>query len=755
MDEHTSPRGSIVRNIGDPIAATDSDNDPLTYSITGEDAAFFTVVTTTGQLRNRGKLDYESRDSYTFTVSVHDGKDVHGNDDTTSDDTISVTVTVNDVDDPLRITGPAYKEYQEERTADVGTYTASDQDGPATQWVLTLTGNDSDDFTLSSDGVLTFNDVPNFEGPTDSNRDNIYRVIVNATEQGGGTAGAALHVTIEVYNADEPGVFVWPPVLRVGKQIVLELADPDYILDILEWRWERSADQSEWTVIESEYSSTYTPAPVDEDQYLRATVFYHDEEQYGKSASYVTSQIVQVGPIFDSETATASVQENAAEDTSLGQFQARHSNSGETLTYFLSGGDLSYFDIDSSTGELETSSTPLDYEGLPDHAAEVEITARDNNGRTATTTVTVTVTNECASTGEPPCAPSVSAASSTSLRVTWTAPASDSHDVQYRESGSSANWTEVPDTGANRSHTITGLTTGTTYEVRVRTVNGGVGGDWSPPGTGSPRQVTPGTPSAPRVSAASSSSLRVTWSPPSGGPTPTSYELQYREDGSGSWSSAVNAGNSLSRTITGLSPGTSYQVQVRARNSAGPGGWSSSASGGTDAAPSTRSTGGGGGGGTGGGGGGGGFVPPSPPAPPAQARAASSFQRVEEIFRPIASNGTLTRVWRLLPRSQSWLFYDPSPEFEPFNTMSTINVAADPAIVVSVVVSRSQRFRGMQLFRGINAIPITQRPLTASPGSGIRNLEQLLEPLIRNGLLERVWWLDSRTQRWLFYDPDP
>ena len=31
----------------------------------------------------------------------------------------------------------------------------------------------------------------------------------------------------------------------------------------------------------------------------------------------------------------------------------------------------------------------------------------------------------------------------------------------------------------------------------------------------------------------------------------------------------------------------------------------------------------------------------------------------------------------------------------------------------------------------------------------------MFEPLIRNGTLERVWWLDSKNQRWVFFDPDP
>ena len=99
VDENTPAN----RNIGAPIQATDADNDALTYSISGTEAASFDVVTTSGQLRTKAALNREFRDSYTFTMSVHDGKDVHGNADATVDDTISVTVTVADDDEPADI----------------------------------------------------------------------------------------------------------------------------------------------------------------------------------------------------------------------------------------------------------------------------------------------------------------------------------------------------------------------------------------------------------------------------------------------------------------------------------------------------------------------------------------------------------------------------------------------------------------------------------------------------------------------------
>ena len=126
-----------------------------------------------------------------------------------------------------------------------------------------------------------------------------------------------------------------------------------------------------------------------------------------------------------------------------------------------------------------------------------------------------------------------------------------------------------------------------------------------------------------------------------------------------------------------------------------------------------------------------------------------------QLFRQLATNGTLGRVWRLIEPSQRWLFYDPRPEFGPFNTLRTVNLASNPPAVVIVQVSRGQQFRGMPLYAGWNFVPVSPQPLAAGPGSRVQSVQQLFRPLADSGALQRVWWLNSRTQQWQFYDPDP
>ena len=71
-------------NIGSPVVATDADNDSLTYTLGGADAAAFEVERTTGQLKTEAALDYETKATYTVTVTVNDGNF-----------TVSIPVTIN------------------------------------------------------------------------------------------------------------------------------------------------------------------------------------------------------------------------------------------------------------------------------------------------------------------------------------------------------------------------------------------------------------------------------------------------------------------------------------------------------------------------------------------------------------------------------------------------------------------------------------------------------------------------------------
>ena len=190
--------------------------------------------------------------------------------------------------------------------------------------------------------------------------------------------------------------------------------------------------------------------------------------------------------------------------------------------------------------------------------------------------------------GRVPDAPGIASVTpgNTQLVVVFDAPADDGgkviidYDVQY-SSDSGANWSNFPDpvtTSTATSVTITGLTNGTTYVVRVRAANAAGEGPYSALVSGSPR-TTPGAPTS--VSGtAGETFVDVAWTAPSsdGGASITDYVVQVKA-GSGSWSTFADGTSSGTSTrVTGLTNGTSYTFQVAAVNAAGAGSYSSASS---------------------------------------------------------------------------------------------------------------------------------------------------------------------------------
>ncbi len=90
--------------------------------------------------------------------------------------------------------------------------------------------------------------------------------------------------------------------------------------------------------------------------------------------------------------------------------------------------------------------------------------------------------------------------------------------------------------------------------------------------------TAPGTMAAPTLEVGNGQ-LRVNWTPPeNNGSDITAYELRHSDDGGSNWSDDITTADApaVSTAIEGLTNGTPYVAQVRARNSAGAGEWSES-----------------------------------------------------------------------------------------------------------------------------------------------------------------------------------
>ena len=97
FDTRTITSGPVAgRNIGARPSARDAEGDVLTYMLRGRDAAKFELDTATGQIRTKEALDYEKQDTYTLSVSLHDGFDAYYRPSASIDDTISTIITVTE-----------------------------------------------------------------------------------------------------------------------------------------------------------------------------------------------------------------------------------------------------------------------------------------------------------------------------------------------------------------------------------------------------------------------------------------------------------------------------------------------------------------------------------------------------------------------------------------------------------------------------------------------------------------------------------
>ena len=558
--------------------ATDPESDSVTWTLTGDDAEDFSI-SSAGVLTFQTPPDFENPTDaggdnfYNVTVLASDGN---------SSGTLAVQVVVTNVNEAPTVTGDAIVEYAENGTAAVATYTAADPESDSVTW--SLTGDDAEDFSVNTDGALTFKMAPDFENPADAGRDNVYNVTVSASD---GSLSGTLAVTITVTDLND--VLTAEDDAATTKEdtaVDIDVASNDTAPEGTTLTFTLRTTPSHGTAAFKPGTTgviTYTPMTnyngIDTFEYIATG----DENGYDEATVTVTVTPVNDAPVVTGD-ATISYAENGT--VAVGTYTATDPD-GDVITggLTLSGADADQFNF--SSGALTFQTSP-DFENPTDagenNVYNVVVTASDGSlSGTLAVQVTVTNVNE---------APTVTGSATveydengTAAVATYTATDPDEGaitgdltlsgadaDQFHISTGGALNFTNPPD-----FENPTDVGRNNVYNVTVTATDSGGLSD-SVIVTITVVDVTelPSAPATPSVAALTTTSLRVIWTAPANtGPTITSYDVQYRLSTSTAWTNTpMNVAATSTDITTGLTPNTAYHVRVRAINAEGDGNWS-------------------------------------------------------------------------------------------------------------------------------------------------------------------------------------
>ncbi len=426
-------------NVGAAVTAADPDpGDTLTYSLSGTDAASFIIEAATGQITTKTGVtyDYESKSSYSLTVDVSDG-----NGGTAS---IAVTVNLNDVLECHNEAGT----FSETASFD-GDWHAADckahhQDSRARYFHFTLDAETEVTITLSAGTLYVSSDTPNNGWGTTPGGGYEHRV--NARRGNGKLLhhGSANTATLTLSSGDYTAEAAQTTVS--GGTFTLEIGLPDPATSEDKTEPDPPANQAPafdanidttLEIPENSAAGTNVGSPItatdpDEGNTLTYTLSgtdaasfaivastgqittkagvtydYETKKSYslavgvsdgngGTDSIAVTVSLTDVNeaPVFaDGASATREVAENSAASVNVGAaVTASDPDTGDTLTYSLSGTDAASFAIGSSTSQITTKSgVTYDYETKKSYSVTVGVS--DGNGGTDSIAVTVSLTD--------------------------------------------------------------------------------------------------------------------------------------------------------------------------------------------------------------------------------------------------------------------------------------------------------------------------------------------------------------------------
>lgn len=377
------------------VAAVEPENTAITYSISGgADSSKFTINAATGALSFVTAPNFEVRTDvgangvYDVIVRASDGVSV---------DTQAIAVTVANVNEAPVITslggGATGSVNQNENYANATLVASTDPENTARIYSI-AGGADASWFTITSTGWLMFTTLPDFENPGDVGANNVYNVIVRASD---GSLEDTQAIAVNIFDFNEA------PVITSGgggnNAAVTVTENGSFVTTVTSTDAENVArtysisgglDSAKFTIGASTGVLSFVAAPNFEgpadsngDNLYYVVVRASDGALSDTQTIAVTVANANEAPVIGSNgggaAATVQLNENASAVTAV---QASDAD-GNALSYAISGGvDAALFSIDAATGALSFLYAP-DYEvagdSNGDNVYEVTVSASDGS----------------------------------------------------------------------------------------------------------------------------------------------------------------------------------------------------------------------------------------------------------------------------------------------------------------------------------------------------------------------------------------
>ena len=386
--------------------ATDADaDDQITYALGGADQQHFALDAASGALvfaqspSLDDPQDADGDNSYELIITASDQAN------NSSELDLSIIV-VDDIGSAPQFASDSMSVgFDENGVSTVYNALAIDAD-PGDSVAYSLSGTDANFFSIdASSGALTFVNPPDYEQPADADANNVYELVITATDSPvGNQSQQSLRVTVNNVNDNLPAFDLSADSFTVSENTtaVTTVAAADADGDTLTFALITSTDAAAFALDSASGVLAFDPAPDFETPLDSNADNIYQLELSVFDGAYSTSQAitVAVANIDEAPSFAAATQDLSINENSSGSIYTAQAADPEqaALTYSASGADASLFTLDSTSGDLAFKQspnfeTPLDQDA--DNVYQLEITATDGaNPASQSLTVTVVDVNE-------------------------------------------------------------------------------------------------------------------------------------------------------------------------------------------------------------------------------------------------------------------------------------------------------------------------------------------------------------------------